>query len=420
VKIKQLFNKKKKTIIVIAVILLVVIGALAGRGGEVLEVDAYVVDQGTVMRVIEETATVMTRDDRVIEALVTAEIKFMEVEIGDFVKKGDALAVLNVEDVDYQIKTLYAQKKSLNATLADSTHTDPEQLEKALAEIRSAEANLDDANRDLASNQTLYDAGAISKDAYEKSVNSQIVKREALEITKQSYELLKKGISNDLKRKYLADIEAISHQISQMESTKNKYAIMSPINGIVTDKFVEEGDYLQPGTSVIEIANLGAMYLETDVLASDMSNIKVGTRAQVDDEDLGIQLTSFVDKVHPKAFSKTSDLGIEQKRVKLEMAIKNPRGLTLGYEIDVDIIEEQSDNVIRVPDSATFKINREWHVFVIEDDKAVLRVIEVGVEGRDFYEVLSGLKTGEKIVDSPPNELTENAAVIVTNEEEME
>lgn len=419
-KIKQLFNKKKKTIIVIAVILLVVIGALAGRGGEVLEVDAYVVDQGTVMRVIEETATVMTRDDRVIEALVTAEIKFMEVEIGDFVKKGDALAVLNVEDVDYQIKTLYAQKKSLNATLADSTHTDPEQLEKALAEIRSAEANLGDANRELTSNQTLYDAGAISKDAYEKSVNSQIVKREALEITKQSYELLKKGISNDLKRKYLADIEAISHQISQMESTKNKYAIMSPINGIVTDKFVEEGDYLQPGTSVIEIANLGAMYLETDVLASDMSNIKVGTRAQVDDEDLGIQLTSFVDKVHPKAFSKTSDLGIEQKRVKLEMAIKNPRGLTLGYEIDVDIIEEQSDNVIRVPDSATFKINREWHVFVIEDDKAVLRVIEVGVEGRDFYEVLSGLKTGEKIVDSPPNELTENAAVIVTNEEEME
>jgi len=420
VKIKQLFNKKKKTIIIIAVILLVVIGALAGRGGEVLEVDAYVVDQGTVMRVIEETATVMTRDDRVIEALVTAEIKFMEVEIGDVVKKGDALAVLNVEDVDYQIKTLYAQKKSLNATLADSTHTDPEQLEKALAQIRSAEANLDDANRDLASNQTLYDAGAISKDAYEKSVNSQIVKREAVEITKQSYELLKKGISNDLKRKYLADIEAISHQISQMESTKNKYAIMSPINGIVTDKFVEEGDYLQPGTSVIEIANLGAMYLETDVLASDMSNIKVGTRAQVDDEDLDIQLTSFVDKVHPKAFSKTSDLGIEQKRVKLEMAIKNPRGLTLGYEIDVDIIEEQSDNVIRVPDSATFKINREWHVFVIEDDKAVLRVIEVGVEGRDFYEVLSGLKTGEKIVDSPPNELTENAAVIVTNEEEME
>ncbi len=45
---------------------------------------------------------------------------------------------------------------------------------------------------------------------------------------------------------------------------------MSPINGIVTDKFVEEGDYLQPGSSVIEIANLGAMYLETDVLASDM------------------------------------------------------------------------------------------------------------------------------------------------------
>ncbi len=79
------------------------------------------------------------------------------------------------------------------------------------------------------------------------------------------------------------------------------------------------------------------------------------------------------------------------------MAIKDPRGLTLGYEIDVDIIEEQSDNVIRVPDSAAFKINREWHVFVIEDDKAVLRVIEVGVEGRDFYEVLSGLETGEKL-----------------------
>ena len=88
--------------------------------------------------------------------------------------------------------------------------------------------------------------------------------------------------------------------------------------------------------------------------------------------------------------------------------------IKLGYEVDVDIIEELKEDVISIPDSAAFKINRQWHVFVVDGGKAVLRPIEVGLKGRDNFEILSGLEVGEIVIDAPENELTEGMTVEVT------
>lgn len=414
------FKKKKGLLVILALVIIAVIGFAVSQNGATTEVTAYQVDQGSVQKIIEETATVETRLERTVNSLVTAEVKALLVDVGDQVQKGDVLAVLDVDDVAFQIDQLSAQKRSLEAQLADALNTDPEALEQALASVRSAQASLNDANRALDSNTKLYEMSALSKDAYEASVNDQIVKTEALVIAEQAYELLKKGISSDLRKQYQANIEAVSHQIAQLKNTKSKHSITSPVAGIITEKYIEIGSYLQPGTEVVDIADLNDLYLETDVLASDMRNIKEGTHVLIDDEDLGIAMNAHVVKVFPKAFSKTSDLGIEQKRVKLELAIDEENHLKLGYEVDIDIIEEQSDEAIRIPDSAAFKINQEWFVFGIDSGKAVLKPIKVGLEGRDHYEVLEGLDLETIIIDSPPNELVEGAKVTVTEMENEE
>lgn len=406
-------KKKKGLLVVLAVVLLVVVGVVASQQGESLEVEAYQVDRGQVRKTIEETATVETHTERTVNALVTAEVKELRVDVGDTISKGEVIVVFDVEDVEYQMNQLYAQKKSLEAQLADAAHTEPEELAKASAQVRSAQASLNDANRTLDSNTKLYESGAISKDTYEASVNDQIVKSEALVVAEQAYELLKKGLSSDLRKKYLADIEAIAHQIDQLKNTKAKHAIVSPIEGIITEKYMDVGSYLQPGTAIVEIADTENLYLETDVLASDMRSIQVGTPVLINDEDLDIYMEAQVQKVYPKAFSKTSDLGIEQKRVKLELVVERTDRLKLGYEVDIEIIEEQRKEVLRIPDSAAFKINQAWHVFGIQEGKAVLLPVQVGLEGRDYYELLEGIELDQMIIDSPPNELDEGVAVML-------
>jgi len=413
-KIKMPSIKKKTLIVVLVAVVILVMVIVASQGGKAMGVDGLKVAKGDVVSVLEETATVMTHTERTVSSMVTAEVKGINISIGATVKKGDSLIELDIMDVEFQISTLRAQIKSLQALLADYTNVEPEALEKSLAQIRSDEASLDDANRELSNSEKLYEVGAISKDAYEKAINDQIVKSETLEIAKQSHELTKRGISSDLKRKYSADIEAIGHQIEQLENAKSKHSIVSPIDGVITDKLVDVGDLLLPGTAIVEIADEKNLYLETDVLASDMKLIKENTSVIVDDEDLNLLLDSFVTKVYPKAFSKTSDLGIEQKRVKLELGLEEVGQLKLGYEVDVDIIEELKEDVISIPDSSAFKINRQWHVFVVDGGKAVLRPIEVGLKGRDNFEIISGLEVGEMVIDSPENELTEGMTVEVT------
>lgn len=413
-KIKLPKVKKKKTVtgIIVAVVILS-IGIVSTQGGKTMEVDVIIAEKGNVVSVLEETATVMAREERTINSMVTAEVKWIKEDIGKRVKKGDRIIELDIVDVDFQIKGLEAQKKSLQALLADFTNVDPEALQQSLSQIRSAEATLDNANRDLENNSKLYEAGVISEESYKRTINDQIIKKEALEVLKQNHVLIKKGISSDLKQKYFADIEAITLQIEQLENAKSKHSIISPIDGIITEKFINVGDLLLPGTPVVEIANESTLYLTTDVLASEMKLINEKTKVLVDDEDLNLMLDGYVSKVYPKAFSKISDLGIEQKRVKLELELQKIDQLKLGYEVDVDIIEEIKEDVLRLPDSSVFKINQEWHVFVVDNGKAVLKPVEVGLKGRDNFEIIKGIEVGEIIIDSPENELTEGVGVTI-------
>jgi HlyD family secretion protein len=172
---------------------------------------------------------------------------------------------------------------------------------------------------------------------------------------------------------------------------------------------LEEGSFVQPGMEILEVGNEEAMYIETDILVSEIGGVKEGAKTLVYNEDIGIpHIKGEVRKIYPKAFNKVSDLGIEQKRVRVEIDIPNnvPK-LKLGYDMDVKILTHFKENIITVPENSVFELEDGQYVFIAQNGKAVLRRVKTGIEGEDMIEIVSGIKEGEKVIISPHKDLEE-------------
>lgn len=109
-----------------------------------------------------------------------------------------------------------------------------------------------------------------------------------------------------------------------------------------------------------------------------------------------------------------SDLGIQQKRVKIEIALEEKvENLRPEYDLDIKVIINNSKDVLVIPENAVFQQKNNNYVFVNEKGIAVLMEIETGVESERKIEVVRGLKEGEEVILLPDEELSEGVAISI-------
>lgn len=410
-------KKKNIKIISIAIVVLIVVFALFFKmnTGSVTIAEIHEVGRGEISEYVEETGTVKSRGQRIIYSNAMGEVKNINVDEGNAVKQGDILAQIDSEKTDLEIKALEAQIQGLKATYKEVIKpVEKSRIAKAEANAQTMKVNVDEAKRNLENSKKLYQDGAISLDAYRVAQNNLVIQENSLAIAENELKLLKKGVSGNIKNQYEAQIAGLIYQKEILEKSKEELIIKAPANGIITEVFIKEGAYARPGMVILEIGDIKELYARVDVLASEVGNIEEGGLVIIYSDDLGIdELKGKVEKIYPKAFSKISDLGIEQKRVKIDVSIPEDLNLKIGYDVDAKFrLWSKSDTLI-VPDNTVFDIENNKFVFVVEDNKAVLRKVEIGLEGEDFIEVKSGLKEGDKVIISPDEDIEEGVTIKV-------
>ena len=105
-----------------------------------------------------------------------------------------------------------------------------------------------------------------------------------------------------------------------------------------------------------------------------------------------------------------------------EVAVIDPGPLGDGYRVEARLVVWESDDVLRAPASALFRItpaqgqNRQngqsWGVFVVENGQARQRQIEVGHRTAFDAQIMQGLKEGEAVILHPNNQVVDGAKVI--------
>ena len=388
-------NQKKKKMKKRATIAIVLLIASAGGFYYIssqhkgLPVEVGYVEKGQVLEYVEETAYAKSDNEHVIYSDISGVLKDVMVREGDSVQKGDILATVEGDDIELQIKSLTAQLSGADASASYSY-------------VESARIARDEAFRTLGNMEKLFEEGAVSNDDFLKA-------QTAYEVAQQTY-----GQALSQYNSAKAQSRTIGYEIDLLENNRDKLTITSNEDTQVTLLHVKEGEYITPGMPLFELGSLEELFLEADVLVSDVGDVKKGQTVLIENEDIGLAETrGLVERISPKAFSKISELGIEQKRVKVDMASETLSDkIRLGYEVDVRIITREMNDVLRVPDNAVFEIGEKPHVFVVEEGKTVLKPVSVIFEGNDYFAIENGISEGDLVVLSPGNELEEGTKVM--------
>ncbi|HHY77697.1 MAG TPA: HlyD family efflux transporter periplasmic adaptor subunit [Clostridiales bacterium] len=406
---------KKKFIWIGLILIVIVVGVYVYMTKiSAVEVELTEVKRGDIEEYIEEKATVELENKADIYARQSGVVILSSVKVGDEVKAGDVLLKIGDEELQLQIKSMELQKQSIEAQLEEAkkglSQWDLQSLE---AKVKTAQIAYDEAERILENNKKLYQAGGISKDMYESSVAALASAQANLEVAKATMAAAQEGLSPNIEKQFLTQIDELQIQINHLKNKQKDYIIKSPMDGIVLFAEAPEGSLIHQGMLVFQIGSYDKMYLSSDILVDDIANIKEGSKVLISNKDLGINdIRGTVRKIYPQAFSKMSDLGIEQKRIKIEISFNEEiRDLKPSYDMNIKIITASSKSTLLIEDKAVFEQEGESYVFVNDNGTVRLKQIEKGLKSDDMIEVIKGLQEGEQVILSPDKNIREGIKI---------
>jgi len=314
--------------------------------------------------------------------------------------KNGSIILTYENNYDLEIERANKQIEAITASYNESVKgADFQEISNMKLQINTIENNLGFAKNSFEKLKALYDNGAISQVEYEEAENNVTALENQLQEAKNNYNLLIKGVSSNVKKQYEAQVEEIMIQIKILEKSIEQSSIKAEFDGVITELNVHQGGMTQAGVVVVEIQdenNLGA-YVE--VLAEDAEDTVVGMPFVISSKNGNEELK--VSRIYPKAQTKVSDLGVEQKRVKIEAdlgELEENHSYKIGSEMDVVIVLEEKENVLLVDKNAVYEKSGKQYVTVIENNAETEREVTTGIKDDDNIEITSGLKENEVVL----------------------
>ncbi len=171
--------------------------------------------------------------------------------------------------------------------------------------------------------------------------------------------------------------------------------IYTPLCGIVIEKIVQQGQYVNLGDVLFNIADLSTVWVEVEVYENEFANIKIGQRVDILSQSYpGKTFHGRVAFIYPF-------LDPKSRTVKARVELPNP-GLRLKPDMFVNAsIKVPLESSIVVPASAVVDTGQRQVVWVeMKPGMFEPREVKVGTKAGDNIQILSGLKAGEKVASS--------------------
>jgi multidrug efflux pump subunit AcrA (membrane-fusion protein) len=189
-------------------------------------------------------------------------------------------------------------------------------------------------------------------------------------------------------------------QIAELEKSgkvRKALGVNAPRDGIVVEKMVVEGQMVEAGMKLYRVADLGTVWVQSQVYEQDLAFLKLGQEATVSLSYLpDREFRGRVTYIYPTVDEKT-------RTAKVRMEFHNP-GFFLkpGMFATVKIAAELEPEALLVPDMAVLRSGEKNTVFVaLEGGKFEPRTVTIGARSDgNAYQVLSGLQEGDRVVTS--------------------
>lgn len=204
------------------------------------------------------------------------------------------------------------------------------------------------------------------------------------------------GQSSDVQRAQSQMLQAHSG-IDAVEAKLRDARTVAPFSGVLTKKFVEIGDTVQPGEPLVSIADVSRLQIEVEVPVRIVGALQVGMPIPAR-LDVGGQIEARVAQIYPAAHANRHTV-----TVKLDLPERTSGGPGMYAEVMLPDGNSAGQLTPVIPAAAAIRRGSLPAVFVFgSDNKTQLRLVRLGEPlGNGYVPVLSGLKTGEVIMAAP-------------------
>ena len=314
------------------------------------------------------------------------------IEEGSPVKAGDAILVLNNDNLDLQILNSEAELAEKENILRNTQIQMEQQKLDVRQNVLEYGTQVERLKRAYEQQKALYEDKLIAREEYLKA-------EEDYKLARQKYELMAERSKQDsLYRSTQIDrmeesLDNMQLNMQMIRRRKSNLIVKAPIDGELGLLDVVLGQSIASGTKIGQINSVGTYKVEAQIDEHYIDRVVAGLEATF--ERQGEIFSTRIRKVYPE---------VREGKFKADFKFdgEQPDNIRAGQTYYLNLQLGQPEEAVIIPRGTFYqKTGGKW-IYVVNKDgnKAVKREIRIGRQNPQYYEVLEGLEPGEKVITS--------------------
>jgi RND family efflux transporter MFP subunit len=372
----------------------------------VIEVTTAAAITRDLPRFFEATGSLAGDEQTDVAPQTPGKVVAVGVDIGSFVKRGQMLVQLDADELKLRVDQAAAQVEQAKAAVRQAEEKiglrpgqafDPNRV----ADVAAAKVTLDLAEKNLQHADKLIESGDVSRSYYD----DQRARRDQL---KEQYEVAvaqarQNYAAVDVARTNVANAQA---QLALARKSLSYSMIPSPIDGFVTERTADVGEYVSPQQKVATVVRTNPLRIRIDVPEQAIPEVKIG-------QSVSITTSAWPDKSFAGRVARIApNVSATSRTLTVEAEIQNNgNALKPGQFATVRILQERPEPAVLVPARAVVTEAGVSRVFVIKNGHAEQRLVQTGQTEGDLIAVKKGVAADEQVATSGLERLSDGIAV---------
>ncbi len=343
-------------------------------------------------RTVEVVGTLAADEEVIVSAQIAGEISALNVDFGSYVQQGQIIAQIDKRDAQLKLEQAEAALKQTMARLGmkDGVKFDPTNT----ADVQQVKAQLEWTKMDLDRATKLVEAGDVPRAVYDQALTQK-------NLAQARYQAALDGVNQQV-----AVVEQQQAAINLAKKNVGDTVVRSPISGAVKEKFQARGAFVPVGGRLVSLVRTNPLRLRADIPESSAAAVRIG-------QTITLSTEAFPDRTFTGRVARIgASLNEQTRALTVEAEVANPGNqLRPGMFAKSQLVTNRGGAAVMIPKKALVTIAGLNKVYVIENGKAVERIVKIGITDGELIEITEGVNDGDQVATSNADKLQQGTIV---------